>query len=171
MEVYTIHFETVDSTNTWMKTHARTLDPSKLTCLIADIQTAGRGCYSKHWVSKKGNLTMSLFFHLPQNDPIIPKIAQLAAHSTLEVLRSENIDAVMKWPNDLLVNGKKLCGILAESIFLDHSMGIVVGIGLNVNVPVETDQPVTSLIELTGHAWDLSDLANKIIFQFLKDLG
>lgn len=170
MEVHTIHFETIDSTNTYAKQHARNFDPEKLTCIIADTQTAGRGCYSKQWVSKKGNLLMSLFFHSSLHAPILPHLAQLLSYSVYQVLKGENIDVKMKWPNDLLVGGKKLCGILAETIHLDHTIGVVVGIGLNVNIPIETDQPTTSLIEITGHEWDLKALSAKIIAQFQHDL-
>jgi len=166
MEVHTIHFETIDSTNTWAKTHAHTFDPKKMTCIIADIQTAGRGCFDKHWVSKKGNLTMSLFFHIDPKDPLLPYIAQLLTYSTYKVLQKEGVITQIKWPNDLLVDGKKLCGVLAETV---HS-GVVIGIGLNVNIPVETNQQTTSLIELTGKQWDLSDLMKKIIAEFQQDL-
>ncbi|MBS0629520.1 MAG: biotin--[acetyl-CoA-carboxylase] ligase [Verrucomicrobia bacterium] len=170
MEVHTIHFESIESTNNWAKQQARTFDPEKMTCILADVQTAGRGCYAKHWISKKGNLTMSLFFHLRKNDPFIPYLAQLLSYSTYQVLKREKIDVKIKWPNDLLVGNKKLCGVLAETIIFDTTIGIVIGIGLNVNVPVETNQPTTSLIEITGHPWDLKDLIAKITAQFQKDL-
>ncbi len=170
MEVHTIHFETIDSTNNWAKTHARSFDPEKMTCIIADVQTAGRGCFDKQWVSKKGNLTMSLFFHIQRDHPLVPYMAQLLSFSTYQVLHREQIDVRIKWPNDLLANGKKLCGILVETIYFDQSFGLVIGMGLNVNVPVETNQPTTSLIELTGHTWDLNTLAQQIIAQFQKDL-
>lgn len=170
MEVHTIHFEAIDSTNSWAKLHARSFDPKKITCIIADVQTAGRGCFDKQWVSKKGNLTMSLFFHIERDSPLVPYMAQLLSFSTYQVLEREKIGVRIKWPNDLLVNGKKLCGILVETIHLDGELGIVVGMGLNVNAPVETNQPTTSLIELTGRTWDLPKLTDQIIIQFQKDL-
>lgn len=166
MEVHTIHFDTIESTNNWAKMNAHSFDPKKMTCILADIQTAGRGCFDKHWVSKKGNLTMSVFFHIDSKAPLLPYIAQLLTYSTYKVLQKEGVVTQIKWPNDLLVDGKKLCGVLAETM----QMGVVIGIGMNVNVPVETNQPTTSLIELTGKKWDLNDLVKKIIAEFQEDL-
>jgi len=170
MEVHIIHFESIDSTNNWAKEHAKSFDPDKMTCIIAQIQTAGRGCYAKQWVSKKGNLTMSLFFHHSLRDPLLPHLAQLLSYTTYQVLKKEKVEAQIKWPNDLLYQGKKLCGILAETVHLDDVVGVIIGIGLNVNAAIETDQPTTSLFEITGRTWDLTELANKIIGQFQIDL-
>lgn len=170
MEVHTIHFETVESTNTWLKNQAGSFDPNKITCLIADIQTAGRGCFDKKWVSKKGNLQMSIFFHIARDYPLLPYVAQLFALSTAQVLMREKIPLCIKWPNDILVGGKKLCGILAETIQFDATLGVVIGLGLNANAPVVTDQPTTSLFELTGETWDLNALSTQIIAQFQEDL-
>lgn len=166
MEVHTIHFDTIESTNNWAKMNAHSFDPKKMTCILADIQTAGRGCFDKHWVSKKGNLTMSVFFHIDPKDHMLPYIAQLFTYSTYKVLQKEGVMTKIKWPNDLLAHGKKLCGVLAETV----QTGVVIGIGMNVNVPVETNQPTTSLIELTGRKWDLNQLAKQIIAEFQQDL-
>jgi len=62
VEVEWIHFETIDSTNSWAKVHAHELDQSKITCITADVQTSGYGTRKKQWVSNKGNLHMTLFF-------------------------------------------------------------------------------------------------------------
>lgn len=166
MEVYTIHFESLDSTNTWAKKNVHTFDPTKMTCIIADIQTAGRGCFDKHWISTRGNLTMSVFFHIDSKNLLLPYIAQLFTYSTYKVLQKEGVATQIKWPNDLLAHGKKLCGVLAETV----QGGVVIGVGMNVNVPVETNQPTTSLIELTGREWDLNQLTQQIIAEFQKDL-
>lgn len=170
MEVHTIHFESVDSTNNWLKAHAKSLDPQKITCLIADVQTAGRGCYARQWISKKGNLQMSLFFSMKLENPLLPHAAQLLTFSAAQILKAEQVPIQIKWPNDLLIDGKKLCGVLAETIQLDGQLGVIIGLGMNVNASVQADQPTTSLIEATGRNWDLNDLSAKIIAQFQKDL-
>lgn len=165
MDVYWIHFATIDSTNTWAKEHAQEFDPKKLTCIVADMQTAGRGRFSRSWVGAKGNLMMSLFFHLDPKDPILPNLAQILALSCIRILRIDEIQ--IKWPNDLVVDGKKLAGILVETV---PAGGVVVGLGMNVNVPVETDQAATSLYELTGRKWNLKELRGQIVTRFQKDL-
>ena len=166
MEVQLLHFSTIDSTSTWTKTHAKEFDPEKLTGITADTQTAGRGRYARKWTSKKGNLHLSLFFTLEPGHPLIPNLAQLLAYATAQFLLEEDVSVKIKWPNDLIVDGKKLSGTMAETVSLDDRVGIVMGIGMNVNAPVETDQPATSLVEITGRNWDLKTIRNQIISHF-----
>ncbi|NGX26453.1 MAG: Bifunctional ligase/repressor BirA [Chlamydiae bacterium] len=159
MEVQRIHLKEVDSTNTWAKEHAAEFDPKKLTCVTAAVQTAGRGRFpERSWVSKRGNLHMSLFLATSPN----PNLAQVLMLSAAQVV-GQNVQ--IKWPNDLIASGKKLSGAMVETT----PYGMVLGIGMNVNTAVETDQPTTSLKELSGKKWDLEKLANAIAIRFLAN--
>jgi len=160
MEVEQIHLSTVDSTNTYAKEYASDFDPQKLTVITADVQTGGRGRFpSKTWVSKRGNLHMSLFLAISPN----PNLAQVLALSALEVLK---LPIKIKWPNDLIFDDKKLAGVLVETT----STGAILGLGMNVNTPVESDQPTVSLKELTGKTWDLERLSVAIAKQFVRNV-
>lgn len=170
LEVHTLHFPTLDSTNQWAKIHADELDPHVLTCITADVQTAGKGRRGRTWISKKGNLHMTLFFVLRKNDPRLINLGQILAFATTGVLQKHGVTVQMKWPNDLLVEGKKLAGILVETTSLGESLGIIAGMGMNIDVPVATDQPTTSLSSLSREKWDLGKLKDEITCAFQKEL-
>lgn len=160
MEVEWIHFKELDSTHGYVKEHASEFDPKKLTCITAETQTAGRGRYqNRAWVSKKGNLHLTLFLAI---DPK-PYLAQLLAFSAAEVIGN---GVMIKWPNDLMFQGEKLSGTIAE--VTDH--GMVLSIGVNVNVGIETDQPTTTLKAITGKEWDLQLFSKSIVTKFIQNL-
>lgn len=162
MEIERIHFETIDSTQDFAKKHDGQFDPKKITCITAGSQTAGRGrIKGRSWVSNKGNLHMTLFFVAPFD----PNLAQIVAFSVAKVLERIHVSSSIKWPNDLLHQGEKICGCMVETT--EH--GLIIGIGLNVNAPIETDQPATSLFEITKKTWDLEPIAINIIEEFLKN--
>lgn len=125
--------ESVDSTNLWA---ARSLEKEpRGTVFIADFQTAGRGRMQRAWESPAGkNVILSLLDNPPKDDTKTSQltlVAGIAVHSALVSLFPK-LSVGLKWPNDLLLNGKKLGGILCE---YDPKPGkVVLGIGLNVNV-------------------------------------
>ncbi|MBS0620651.1 MAG: biotin--[acetyl-CoA-carboxylase] ligase [Verrucomicrobia bacterium] len=171
-----IHFDTIDSTNTWVKTHAATLDPKQLTCVTALEQTAGRGRFKRQWISPKGmNIYATLYFTLPRNFPYLANLGQILSLSCAKVLKKQGFSPELKWPNDILLEGKKLAGILCEVVPIDENLGIVLGIGLNLNMPTEwlekIDQPATSLAQLSGQTWTVEQILDPLIHQFLKDLS
>ena len=171
MHVDSIHFKTIDSTNTWAKANIREFDPNHLTCITAEEQTAGYGRYSRRWVSKPGNLHMTLVFFLPASfTSILINLAQIFAFSTVCVLKQHKIAAYIKWPNDLIFEEKKFAGILVETLQLDEKVGVVMGIGMNVNAPVQTDQNTTSLFEISDRNFELKSLKKQILTQFQEDL-
>lgn len=162
MEVKRIHFETITSTQDFAKQHAREFDPKQMTCITADVQTAGRGRKKgRKWVSKKGNLHMTLFFVAPLD----PNLAQILTFSVAKVLEIIDVACQIKWPNDLLYDGKKICGCMVEKI----PDGLVMGIGLNVNTPVATDQPTISLYDITNKKWALDPIVREITEEFTKN--
>jgi BirA family biotin operon repressor/biotin-[acetyl-CoA-carboxylase] ligase len=172
--VHRIHFDTLGSTNTWAKEHASQLDPARLTCITASEQTAGRGRMRRRWLSPKDlNLYATLFFCVPKNTPCIVNCGQLLAFSCATVLQRLGFSPQIKWPNDLLLEGKKVAGVLAETAsFLDRT-GVILGVGVNVNMPQELldaiDQPATSLARVSGRSWPLASVLDPLLAQFLQD--
>ncbi len=120
--------------------------------VIADEQTAGRGRRGRSWVSPPGcNVYLSVVLR-PEIDPArAPELTLLTAVAVAETLREAGVRASIKWPNDLLVDGKKVGGILTElSADVDRTAFVIVGIGINVNssvdaFPVDVAQFATSL--------------------------
>ena len=107
-----IYFESIDSTNTYLKQHYEELEDM---CFVrTDYQSAGRGRKSRTWLAEKGE---SLLFSVLLKDEEVLKryreLSVLSAYSVLEVLEGYGIgDLMIKWPNDVLVKERKICGIL-----------------------------------------------------------
>jgi len=160
-----IHFEKLDSTISWVKDHYQEFDPSSVICVTASTQTAGKGRFSRKWVSTQGNLHMTLFYSLEKGDPRVANLAQLMALAICSLF-----PAKIKWPNDIVVDEKKLGGILVEIIDCEDRLGIIHSLGLNVNAPVKTDQKTTSLFEWTGKKHDLDPLIDQIVTAYFKQL-
>lgn len=174
--IYYIHFDLIDSTNTWAKNNAEALDANHLTCITAQEQSAGRGRFSKKWLSPRGlNIYASLFFCISEYRPTICNLGQILSLSCAKVLASKGFTLKIKWPNDLLLDGKKVAGILTETVALEDRIGIILGIGINVNMTKELlstlDQPATSLAQLSGHTWTLEQILEPLLQQFLQDLS
>lgn len=173
--IYYIHFDSIDSTNTWTKKNAATLDPNQFTCVTALEQTAGRGRFFRKWLSPKGqNIYASFFFCLPPDCPYIINLGQVLSLSCITVLNKKGFSPKIKWPNDILLDGKKVAGFLCETVAMEDRIGIILGIGINVNMTKELldeiDQPATSLSQLSGQTWTLEQILDPVLKQFLGDL-
>jgi BirA family biotin operon repressor/biotin-[acetyl-CoA-carboxylase] ligase len=135
-----VHFETTTSTNIVARELAEE-GAAEGTVVIAETQTRGKGRLGRQWITQPGGAWLSLVLK-PGIDPAhAANVTLLAAVSVTKALRERGVEAVIKWPNDVLVNGKKICGILTEmSAETDAVNFIVLGIGVNVNndVPLET---------------------------------
>ncbi len=135
-----VHLNVTGSTNTVARQMAER-GVEEGTVVIAENQTRGKGRLGRKWLTKQGGVWMSLVLK-PSIDPMhASSITLLAAVSVTKALRGAGLEAVIKWPNDVLVNGKKICGILTEmSAETDAVNFIVLGIGVNVNndPPLET---------------------------------
>lgn len=128
-----IHFKNIDSTSTYLKRNYSTLD--NLTFVSADYQESGHGRMNRKWVSNKNENLM--FSFLVKDPELIEKYSSLslasavAVYKTLIKLNLKNVS--IKWPNDVYVGDKKICGILLESISEEDIKCVVVGIGINLN--------------------------------------
>lgn len=170
MEIIYRHFTSLASTNDWAKKHLDTFSRDALTVITAETQTQGRGRYGRRWVSPAGvNLYTTFLFFADSPDAL--SLTHLLALTTAQLLETKNIAAQIKWPNDLMVHRKKIGGILCE-ITADH--GIVIGIGLNVNMAPEEcariDQPATSLLCETGSSHEIAPLLQDLAIRFASHL-
>ncbi|MBN1258104.1 MAG: biotin--[acetyl-CoA-carboxylase] ligase [Planctomycetes bacterium] len=154
--------KTVPSTNTrLLEMVADNPDLSSGTVIAAESQTAGRGRFERKWQSTPGkDLTFSFF--LRANAPVnyLPSLPMACALGVVEYLDSLGLAASTKWPNDVLVRGKKICGILSERIAAaEDNLSVVVGVGLNINMNLEEanriDKPATSIAIASGKAQPL----------------
>ena len=143
-------FETVDSTNTKAKQLAE-LGEEEGTLIISDEQTAGKGRRGRSWCSKKGaNVFMTLLIR-PRIEPkYLSGITLLAAMSVATAIKDIcDTEAKIKWPNDIVINKKKICGILTEmSSEMNYVNYAVIGIGINVNddeIPQEIRKNASSI--------------------------
>lgn len=148
-------FEEIPSTNSFAK-KLQEDSPLHGSLILTDHQTGGRGQYERKWTVEKGkNLTFSLIFEPKKAErfTLLTLTCALAVRDAVNKLAG--LEAMIKWPNDILNEGKKLCGILTETQFLgNHLERVVVGIGLNVNQQKfsgELENSATSLsIESSG---------------------
>jgi BirA family biotin operon repressor/biotin-[acetyl-CoA-carboxylase] ligase len=138
--------------------------------VIAEKQTKGRGRMQRQWYSPEGGLWFSivLYPHLPPEDGIL--ITMAASVSVAEAIqKSVGKNPQIKWPNDILINGKKVCGILTEfDAEMDRINHVVVGIGINVNNKISEDisNIAVSLKQLTGAKISRVKLLKLILAKF-----
>jgi BirA family biotin operon repressor/biotin-[acetyl-CoA-carboxylase] ligase len=132
-------------------------------CIIAGQQTAGRGRHGRVWDSPPGaGLYFSLILRPAIDIKFFPLLTLMAAAAVCDTLGGLYIfEPDIKWPNDVLAGGKKLCGILAEVTDTDKGLGVVLGIGINLrsdNFPPEIAHTATSIEAETGDKADLEIL-------------
>ena len=168
MGVYTlIELDMVDSTNNWVKREKTLLSHDRPNFIVASGQTGGRGRGTNTWLSPKGQ---NLYLTLAEKIPASLKItdyALIAPIAMVRLLRTFDIHARIKWPNDLIVNQEKICGILIEGTSIDSDPWAIVGIGLNVNMDEKLlqsiDQPATSLHRLLKTHPTVQEVKNRAI--------
>ncbi|CAA9439525.1 hypothetical protein AVDCRST_MAG82-2755 [uncultured Rubrobacteraceae bacterium] len=145
------------------------------TLVVAEVQTGGRGRLGRSWGSPKGGLWMSLVLRPWFDASLASRITQTAAVGVAKALWEVGVKARIKWPNDLLVGGKKICGILAESSagyatspvqerYLDY---VILGVGMNANLdPAELrvpDREITTIRSELGRDVNLLDLLRALL--------
>ncbi|MCB1084996.1 MAG: biotin--[acetyl-CoA-carboxylase] ligase [Chlamydiia bacterium] len=174
IKVTPIHLEKVSSTNTYAKENFSQFHPQEITRVTADEQTAGRGRFNRSWVSpSKENLYLTYCFTTKKDGMEVNNLSQILALSIAKLLDQEGLKPQIKWPNDVLINGKKIAGILCETIDLNDHFGVILGTGINVNMGDEAlagiDQPATSFLAETGKTHKLSSLLTSLETFFLRD--
>ena len=164
-----IALEEIDSTNNYAKVNID--DFADKTVIHARRQTSGRGRLTRSWVDLgEGNLFMSIVLK-PSDifNEIYPNITQYLSVALCKVLESYGLTPQIKWPNDVLINGKKIAGILSESVMQGGKFkGLVVGIGVNLNakqavVDLVPDKLVTALNLEFGKNIDLNEFRTQLV--------
>lgn len=138
--------------------------------IAAREQTAGRGRSDRKWLtSPNSNLCFSLHIETDCELIAVPSLTMAAALGVNDYLNSLRIPSAPKWPNDVLVGSKKICGILSERISRNGTSGIIIGIGLNVNMSSEEagaiDRPATSILIESGQGAELQITLEKLLPQ------
>lgn len=144
------------------------------TALIAERQSAGRGRFNRKWNSENcGNLYLSVVLK-PQagaNSAQLRNITQFAAYAAGKSIESYGVAVEIKWPNDLLVNGAKICGVLCETALSSGKIkAVVCGVGVNLNMSADElsaiDKPAASLNRLLAQAVDKEDFIKRYLDAF-----
>lgn len=141
-----IYFDEIDSTNIKAKELAQK-NIKDGSIIIAEKQNLGSGRFNRKWSSPNGGLWFTLVLRptLPPNEA--PKITQIAAASIYKTLADMNIEVSIKWPNDIILNNKKICGILAEmKCDMDSVHYLTLGIGMNINIDEDDFDEATKSI-------------------------
>ena len=168
---HVVKFKQIDSTNNYLKNSYKLLN--NFTFVVADYQSKGKGRNDRVWSSEEGQNLM--FSFLIKDQDLLKKFSALSIISAVEVaklLEEYQIKGIsIKWPNDVLIGDKKVCGILLEGQILEY---LVVGIGLNVNQKVFPDglrRPATSLSLEANKDFNIDELEQKLFSNIVKDLS
>jgi len=172
MKIKKFEYKIVNSTNnTALRLIKRT--NCQFGMVTAISQKLGKGQYGKKWISYKGNLFASFFLKIQNQNLNFEKITQLNCELIRKLLsRFYKKKITIKPPNDLLINGKKICGILQESIIKDEKQYLIIGVGINlIKSPYIKGYPTTNLFELIKKKIDKNKFQNKLKSIFEKNLN
>lgn len=165
-------FNETDSTNKKAKELAQKNEPEG-TIIIAKIQKQGRGRFNRIWQSPEGGLYFSIILKpkiKTEKSTLLPLVSALSVCKTIESIC--DLDVKIKWPNDVLINGKKICGILLESDSDRNKINfIILGIGINLNIDTNSlskDFNATSLSYEFGINLDFYDFFKKLLMNLDK---
>ncbi len=174
MENNILYFDRLDSTNVKARELALGGEESG-TVVVADSQTAGKGRRGRNWESPAGtNVYMSILLKPELEVSKASMLTLVMAYSVAKVLQKRGFEeTLIKWPNDLVISGKKVCGILTEMELDGTEIGhVVIGVGINANIntfPEELVDKATSLFLERGKETDRKILIEEICNQFRKD--
>jgi len=163
-----VAMDSVDSTQNHLRSLALSGAPEG-TVVVALEQTSGKGRMGRSWFSPRGGLWFSLLLRPSLQLRDLPKLTLLFGVAVAEAVEELGVDVCLKWPNDLLAGGKKVCGILMEtSAEPDRVEYVLVGVGINVNFPTtslpeEVRSKSTTLSEALGKKIDRCGLIARIL--------
>lgn len=169
----TVHFaRETDSTNLWIKRLAKEGAPEG-TLALAEFQSAGRGRLGRSWEVPEGTSVMMSILLRPKFEPqYAPTLTLVMGMAVAKAVKSLGFDVSIKWPNDVVVSHKKICGILTEMGVRDGKIDYaVIGVGINVNIkefPEEMADKATSLYLESGKEFDRSQIPGLVMEAFEK---
>ena len=169
-----IFLEVVDSTNLYGKNNLK--DLSDKTVIRAAHQTSGRGRLERSWIDM-GDNNLFMSFILKPSSSFNEKYSNLTQYLSVvlcDVLESFGLIPQIKWPNDVLVNGKKIAGILCETVMQGAKFnGLVLGVGVNLNSSFDSletvDKPATALNLEIGREIDVEQFKNILVAEFFSN--
>ena len=169
----TVHFaREIDSTTLWIKRLAKEGAPEG-TLALAEFQSAGRGRLGRSWEVPEGTSVMMSILLRPKFEPqYAPTLTLVMGMAVAKAVKSLGFDVSIKWPNDVVVSHKKICGILTEMGVRDGKIDYaVIGVGINVNIrefPEEMADKATSLYLESGKEFDRSQIPGLVMEAFEK---
>ena len=167
----TVHFaRETDSTNLWIKRLAKE-GASEGTLALAEFQSAGRGRLGRSWEVPEGTSVMMSILLRPKFEPqYAPTLTLVMGMAVAKAVKNLGFDVSIKWPNDVVVSHKKICGILTEMGVRDGKIDYaVIGVGINVNIrefPEEMADKATSLYLESGREFDRSQIPGLVMEVF-----
>ena len=167
----TVHFaRETDSTNLWIKRLAKEGAPEG-TLALAEFQSAGRGRLGRSWEVPEGTSVMMSILLRPKFEPqYAPMLTLVMGMAVAKAVKKFGFDVSIKWPNDVVVSHKKICGILTEMGVRDGKIDYaVIGVGINVNIrefPEEMADKATSLYLESGKEFDRSQIPGLVMEAF-----
>ncbi len=168
---HSIHFyETIESTNNTAKKFVAN-DAKEGTVIIAEQQTAGRSRKKADWVSPEGGIYMTIILRPDVTLLEASKLTIVTGVAIAKTLHDEfNIEVGIKWPNDLLIGNKKICGILTEAVTeKDNLEAVLVGVGIDVNIsPEDIPEEIENIATSVQKETDIQFNRAEIIREFFK---
>jgi BirA family biotin operon repressor/biotin-[acetyl-CoA-carboxylase] ligase len=163
-----LRFDSLDSTNTEALKQAR-LGADEGTCIIARQQLAGRGRLGRNWESPKdAGLYLSVVLRPSFEHAHFPLITLAAAVAVYDTLADSGLRPDIKWPNDILVDEKKICGILAETTETTKGLAVIVGIGINLRSQDDPHLQSAASLESQGVSVASEHLEKCLLAQFSR---
>lgn len=173
MEYKIINYQTLGSTNELAKSIAS--QSPEGTVIVAEEQSQGKGRLGRSWLSPRGKgLWMSIILKPSIAFKDLPKITLIGAASVNMTLSEMGIDSLIKWPNDIVINGKKICGILTEvKSNMSHIKSVIIGIGININqdlvdIPRDLRHRASSLKIIKGEEINRDKVLEELLDQFKR---
>ena len=169
-----LHFKELESTSVWARKNLKYLEDFKL--ISADNNKMGHGQFERKWFSSDkngGNIYISIVLK-PENIEHLNELTRFTSYIGAKTIEEYGIKAQFKFPNDILINGKKIAGILAESVFIGNEFkGVITGIGINLNLTADEakniDIPATSIFIETGKNVSKDEFLEKLLNNFKKE--
>jgi len=141
-------------------------------CVVSKIQSKGKGTHGKKWISKKGNFFGSIFFPLKKNYPTFNEFSLINPVIISKILKKfcNNTNISVKWPNDIFINKKKVCGILQELVTYDDKKFLIIGIGINIisNPVINEKYQATNIYFETKKKLSINEIYGLLITSYEK---
>ena len=172
MKLKQFNFKKVKSTN---QTAIRLIKSSKnkFGLIVSEAQSKGKGQYGRKWISYKGNIFLSFFYKLENINLSISSLTKINCFLVKDVISKYYKKKItFKLPNDLLINKKKICGILQEKIEKSKKQYLIVGIGFNlIKSPNIPNYPTTNLLKITNQKINKKKFVKELKITFEKFLS